>query len=184
MACAASDDLGGLIARIVARDDAALGALYERTVARVFALARTILRNDADAEEVTCDVFAQAWSRACLYRTERGTVLTWLLTMCRSRALDVLRRQRARLASLDAPVEEASIEWPDPVHLLQEGSRVHAALAELQVSQRQVIGLAYFRGFTHAEIAQSLGLSLGTVKAHLHRGLLVLRQALTDQRTR
>src|SRR5689334_15946954 len=94
---AAGIDLAELVARIAGSDREALGELYDATVARLFAIARLILRNSADAEEIVCDVYAQVWESAAQYRGDRGAVLAWLAMICRSRSLDRIRRNRIRL---------------------------------------------------------------------------------------
>ena len=90
-------DLSGLVQRIAMADREALGELYDATVARLYAVAHLILRNTADAEEAVCDVYTQVWQTAANYSGERGAVLAWLLMICRTRALDRLRRNRVRL---------------------------------------------------------------------------------------
>ena len=155
------DPLSAYVANIVERDQAALEALYGATVSRVFHLARAMVGNDADAEEVTSDVYLQTWMNARTYVPDRGSVLTWLLTICRSRALDLLRRRRTR-SSMGVLYPPAA-EIPDPATLAGLSGRVHSALAALALAQRQVIGLAYFRGMTHSEIAAVTGLATGTV---------------------
>jgi RNA polymerase sigma-70 factor, ECF subfamily len=97
-ASARSQSLESLVCAMAAGDEAALSLLYQQTVARVFAIARGVLRSKEDAEE--CDVFTHAWLRASSFDVDRGSVLAWLTVMARNRALDRLR-QRRELASLD-----------------------------------------------------------------------------------
>lgn len=177
-----ADSLLALMQRILQRDSTALEALYDATSGHLYALANGILRNREDAEEVLCDCYAQAWQDATRYDAARASVLGWLTMLCRSRALDRLRRRRhQRLAvELDAAEEVAD---PDPLPedllaLVEEGGRVHAALAALPDDRRELVALAFLRGLSHQEIAELKGLPLGTVKSHVRRSLLQLREAL------
>jgi RNA polymerase sigma factor (sigma-70 family) len=159
----------------------ALESLYDATVGKLYALASAIVRHPDDAEDVVCSTYAQAWELASSYDVRRGNVLGWLLMMCRSRALDLLRKRRARpeISDPDAIDRAARAEEPDDLlALTQQSSRVHAALAQLPIERRQLVALAFLRDLSHQEIAAHTGLPLGTVKSHLRRALLQLREHL------
>lgn len=174
--------LSRLIRKVQERDALAFSELYSRTVDKVFALARSILRNRADAEDLVCDVYERAWMTSQSYDSTRGTVLAWLLIMCRSRALDVLRQRRMRTRGGEAYAREAQSgvdAGPDVVlDLFERGHVVHRALATLSPLRRRMIALAFFRGLSHQEIADELSMPLGTVKSHVRRALAELRNAL------
>lgn len=177
--------LVGLVTRMGRRDEVALGELYDATVARLFALALRILGNAADAEEAVCDAFVQAWQHARTYRPARGAVLAWLITICRSRALDRRRRNAVDTAAWQryADGESAPQLERAPDNLLEaveERSLIHVALAHLDPTRRQVIGLVYLRGLSQEEIARHTGMPLGTVKSHIRRGLAELKHLLVD----
>jgi RNA polymerase sigma-70 factor (ECF subfamily) len=179
----APEDLAHLVKRMQQGDEQSLKQLYEATVGKVHALSRAILRNPQDAEENTCETFATAWATAYRFDATRGTVMTWLLVLCRSRAIDKLRRSRHQRATIDVkrledlePVVQAGPE--DWLELLQQGTRAHQALSRLSLQRRQLVGLAFLQGLTHAEIAQHCRLPLGTVKSHLRRALSELRTEL------
>lgn len=176
--------LAALVERIARGEHEALGTLYDSTVGKLYALARLMLRNEADAEEVVCDVYAQVWQSAALYRGERGGVLPWLLMICRSRALDMLRRNRVRApaATVDAADQE-NLVCPAPgpediLDLMQQGTVVHRALEKLTPMRRRLVSLAFFRGMSHFEIAEECSLPVGTVKSHIRRALVSLREEL------
>lgn len=177
-----ADGLRALMTRMQARDQAALEALYDATCGRLYALACAILRSPEDAEEVVCDCYNQAWNEAARYDATRATVMGWLTMLCRSRALDRLRQRRHQPAGVE--LEAAAMiadTGPLPEELLvlvEEGSRVHAALAALPEDRRELVALAFLRGLSHQEIAELKGLPLGTVKSHVRRSLLQLREAL------
>ncbi|MBL8310845.1 MAG: sigma-70 family RNA polymerase sigma factor [Burkholderiales bacterium] len=175
--------LAALVARMARKDEGALGELYDLTVKRLHAYALRIVRDAGLAEEVTEDCLFQAWREASRFDAARGKVITWLLTICRSRALDALRRAdiaelvenpdefRAQEASLLAEPEQ----WLDQ---FETGSAVQAALALLPPKERQAVSLAFFRGMTHQEIADHWQMPLGSVKTLMHRAFNELRRHL------
>ena len=173
------------IARAAAGDGVALASLYECHARTVYSLAFRIVGNEADAEDVVQEVFAQVWRQSGRYDDTRGTVEAWLLTMTRTRAIDRLRARLARPDS-DAVADSASIEHRalvvDPADALtaaDDAKRIRHALHELPILQRLAIELAYFEGLTQSQIADRLEEPLGTVKTRIRRGLLKLRDALS-----
>lgn len=180
----AVDRLATLMLRVQRREAAALETLYDATCSRLFALARAILGSCEDAEEVVCDCYTQAWSDAGRYDATRATVLGWLTMLCRARALDRLRQRRHQHLSvgLDAAhsVADPGPSPEDLLALIEQGSRVRAALAALPSDRRELVALAFLRGLSHQQIAELKKLPLGTVKSHVRRSLLQLRDALTD----
>ncbi len=160
----------------------ALETLYDATVGKVYAFALRLMRNPADAEEVVCDTYAQAWAKAAAFDPSRANVLGWLLMICRSRALDRLRQLRAEAGRTDLEaIADLADEGPQPQELLsmlQEGTRVHQALAALSPERRQLVGLAFLKGLSHQEIADKTGMPLGTVKSHVRRALAEMRASL------
>lgn len=177
-------ELSALIQRVAAGNHPALGELYDLTVGRLYALAQTVLRNAADAEEVVCEVYTQVWQTAAHYDSRRGGVMGWLLTICRSRAIDRSRRNRTRLEvssafeATDAQRDGAAPNPEDLLTLLQQGTSVYRALEQLTPIRRELISLAFFRGLSHEEIAIESKLPIGTVKSHIRRALATLRAEL------
>ncbi len=174
-----------LVRSMAAGNQSALSAIYEQTVAQVFAIARGVLRSKEDAEEVVCDVYTQAWQRAASYDASRGSVMAWLAVMSRNRAIDRLRQRREQV-SLDDEKNAglaASLagECSGPEQLLaqfQSGSAVNRALQALTPQRRHLLGLAFFQGLSHQEIAVAVGLPLGTVKSHVRRALASMQVVL------
>lgn len=170
------------VQRMRAGDQRALNELRDCTLDGLHALASTILKVEEDAEEVVSETYAQAWRQSERYDPERGSPIGWLMMICRSRALDRLRRSRARAAeqtfdgdleSLDgAPAQE------DVLALFDEGSRLRDALALLSADRVRILRLAYFEGLSAGEIARRTQTPLGTVKSHIRRGLAQLRRTL------
>lgn len=178
------DTLGELILRVAGGDDAALGALYDQSIGKVYALAFAITRVHEEAEEVACDVYTQVWARACDFSTGRGSGMAWLMTICRSRSLDKIRRKKSRIGDgvLDpADPDETASSLPGPdmtLYRLQQNAEITQALDALTQPQRDAVMLTYFRGSTQGDIAAALDLPLGTVKSHLRRALQSLQNGL------
>jgi RNA polymerase sigma factor (sigma-70 family) len=172
-----------LIRRIAAHEADALAAFYRKSIGRVYGLALRITRNRSTAEEVAEDVYIQLWQRAAAFDPARGSPLAWTLTICRSRALDALRR--ADPAIVDPDPTERPDAWREvggnPQDLLQARrchAAIHAAVDRLLPLQRQLLGLAFFHDMSHADIAQHTGIPLGTVKSTIRRTLASLRPPL------
>ncbi|MEO7385753.1 MAG: RNA polymerase sigma factor [Gammaproteobacteria bacterium] len=175
--------LATLVTRMAGRDQTALVELYEATVGRLFALAMLIGEDTWDAEETVSDTYVQAWEEAASYGRSRTPVSVWLITICRTRALDKRRQRLPRAEVLDGHAVQPRRDQPDEpaedlLAMLATSSRAHAGLAALDPVRRQVLAFAYLRGFSHSEISQHTGLALGTVKSHLRRGLADLRRFL------
>lgn len=176
-----ADDQAAL-ERMARGDQAGLAEIYDRHGRLVYSLALRIVRDRGDAEDVTQDVFVQAWRQASRFDTTRGNVAAWLLTMARSRAIDLIRRRRVRpqpgaddmvMETKDAsPAPDVQFEWVQRAEVIQE------AMGALPLLQRLAIELAFFEGLTQAEIAEQLEVPLGTVKTRIRQGLLKLRDRL------
>jgi RNA polymerase sigma-70 factor (ECF subfamily) len=172
---------------LVQRKDAqALEVLYDRHGGPAFSLAHRIMGEPQAAEDVTQEAFLSIWRTSESFDAARGSVRSWLLQIVRNRAIDVLRRSSARPTRADLDddgILEAQIS-PDFTDV--EASRreralhVRTALRGLPEDQAQVIGMAYFGGFTHSEIAQMLGMPLGTVKGRMRLGLQKVRANLGE----
>jgi RNA polymerase sigma-70 factor, ECF subfamily len=174
-----------LIRRIAQGDQQALAPLYDETSRLVYALTLRILQDCSLAEEATMDVYLQIWRQAKSYSLARGNPSAWLLKMARSRAIDLLRR-KARKKRLEESLEAAcsivaSTNDPEQASLLgEEQRRAREALAQLDPEQREVIEIAYFAGLSHSEIAELLGLPLGTIKTRIRSGMMKLRESLVS----
>ena len=164
-------------------DVTAFEAFYDTMVGHAHALARRMVR-PGDVADVLSDAFFQAWRDAARFDAERGSAATWVLTIVRSRALDLLRRQRAAHESEhdEQALAELAADAPGPEALLagsQSNDRLHVALAALSANERWVLGLAYYRDMSHHEISVATGMPLGTVKSLIRRAQTRLREQLT-----
>jgi RNA polymerase sigma-70 factor, ECF subfamily len=158
----------------------AAAELYDRYAGQVFALARRIVGNETDAEDVVQEVFSQAWRSAARYDRARGSVIGWLLMITRTRAIDKIRARRARPDTFDAvpPDMLPASQAPDEIEVAEQAAVVRAALLSLPDAQRTALELAYYEGLTQAEIAARLSEPLGTIKTRIRTGLMSLRARL------
>jgi RNA polymerase sigma-70 factor (ECF subfamily) len=172
----------GILRRIVERDPQGVELLYERYSGIAFALAYRLLGERGAAEDVVQEAFLNVWRQGATYDTRRGAVRTWLLTIVHHRAVDRMRSARSKSGAdtviddaLPLPAKEDT--WTEVVQGL-EHERVRQAMATLPPEQRQVVDLAYYGGFTQTEIAQRVGIPLGTVKGRMRLALDKLRDLL------
>lgn len=170
-----------LIDRIVARDERAVGELYDRHNRLLFALILRIVRDRGEAEEVLQEVFMLVWTRVQTYNAALGSPAGWLVRVARNRAIDHLRSSHVRVRAAEgAPVPEP-VESPERRAFAGEQQRaVSRALDSLPAEQRELIEQAYFLGLTQSELAERHRLPLGTVKTRIRTGMLALRQQLSQ----
>jgi RNA polymerase sigma-70 factor, ECF subfamily len=165
-------------------DTKALGIVYDRYGAVVYRLALRMLANPAEAEDLTQEVFLAFWRGIDKYNPDRGTLLVFLLTITRSRALNRLKQQHSqqnlhqRFGNYLPPAD--SHPGMESVALNELSERMRAALQQLPAAQKQVLEMGYYQGKSQSEIARELVLPLGTVKTRSRQGLLKLRQLLQD----
>jgi RNA polymerase sigma-70 factor (ECF subfamily) len=170
-----------LLARVGERDRAAFEILYGRYVRPVFSLALRRLGDRGHAEDAVQEAFAAIWRSASTYRPERGAAGGWLYTVARNAIVDRLRRNGP---AVDAELPELASHEPGPADQAEESYvswRVHRALETLQPREREVIELAYWSGMSQSEVAEFLGIPLGTVKTRTRSGLARLASVLEGE---
>lgn len=162
-------------------DDDALGVLYDRFGRLAFRLAFRILRDRALAEDAVQEAFLAVWRSADAYKRERAKPSTWILTVVHRRAVDIVRREQSRRAEpLEVAPEPESRPADEDAVLRDRRAAVQAALTELPGEQRQALELAYYGGLTQSQLAERLGVPLGTVKSRMFAGLGRLRELLAE----
>jgi RNA polymerase sigma-70 factor, ECF subfamily len=177
----ADEDLMILVAR---RDPDAFGVLYDRHAGVAYSLAHRIVGDAAPAEDVTQEAFIDIWRSGARFDAARGSVRSWMLGIVRNRAIDSLRRASVpgRRLNLDddALLEERPADSLTDVEAIRRETarQLRGALRDLPSEQSEVIGLAYFGGFTHTEIAEMLQTPVGTIKGRMRLGLEKMRHAL------
>ena len=172
-----------LVALVARGDEDALAELYDRIGRIAYGLALRVLRDDRLAEDAVQDGFLAAWRTAAAFRPERAKASTWVLTLVHRRAVDLVRREERRRAeplAEEASVAEAAEPTEEAAWLRFERERVQAALGQLPDTQREALELAYYGGFSQSELAERLGVPLGTIKSRMFAGLARLRELLDD----
>jgi len=169
-----------------ARQDA-INELYERYKRLVFSVAFAIVGDHSVAEEITLDVFVQVWQRAGSYRPELAKVSTWMIAITRNHAIDILRWHRSRPEANSVHWEDIAAQDGPHTHNLEEQleaalkkEKVRKAVAQLPAEQRQALALAYFKGYTQAQISEALKQPLGTIKTRIRLGMQKLRKLLEE----
>ena len=173
-----------LIARVASGDEAALGELYDRYGRAIFSLARQLTGSERDAEEVVQDVFVGVWAGASRFDAQRAALFTWMVTMARNKAYDVLRKVGRRPPAYSPHTHDGStLEYVDPASdpgesafIRERSALVEAWIRSLPEEQSQPILLAFFDGLSHREIAERTGVALGTIKSRIRLGLAALRE--------
>ena len=170
-----------VITGMLARDETSLAELYDCTLEKVYGLALKITRRHDLAEEVVEDTYMQAWQEIAKFDCARGPVMAWLMMICRSRAIDALRRlDEAELHAepelMRSGADLANNSPLDLLLLLERESDIHTAMHNLNALQRQLIALAFFKGYTHEEIALQMHMPLGSVKSNIKRAQNKLKE--------
>ncbi|MEO1016691.1 MAG: sigma-70 family RNA polymerase sigma factor [Pseudomonadota bacterium] len=177
---AQNSKLEGLLFATARKDREAFRELYELTSRSLFSIILAMVRHREVAEEVAQDTFVTIWQRAGQFDSSRGRPLAWLTTIARNRAIDRLRRERAKTRETidveDCSELEEQLSTGPKFDI--EAYAVRRALGQLKAEYRTALILAYFRGCTHAEIADTMNVPLGTAKCWVRRGLVRLQELL------
>ena len=174
-----------LVALVARGDEDALAELYDRVSRVAYGLALRVLRDERHAEDAVQEAFLQLWRSAATFRAERAKASTWILTLVHRRAVDLVRREERRQADPltdDSAAGEAPEQTDEAAWLRFERERVQSALRQLPDVQREALELAYYGGFSQSELAERLGVPLGTIKSRMFAGLARLRELLDDSR--
>ncbi len=163
-------------------EEAAFATLYDATVTRLFGLVLRTVRDRAQAEEVTQDAYLDIWRNSSRFDPDRGSAMSWLMTIGHRKAVDRVRsaeatrrRDSAYEARQQGPAFDQTVE---DAHRNLDAHRVHRALDTLNETQRRSLELAYFGGYTHREVAAMLDIPLGTAKTRIRDALIRLRDTL------
>jgi len=173
-------DLAAQIGLVARGDIAAFDAVYERVAALVFGVARRVIRDPAQSEEVTQDVLLEVWRSASKFDAGRGSAMAWVMTLAHRRAVDRVRsvqrgsERERRIAAADIPYDEVT----EAVESSLERERVRRCLDSLTELQRESVTLAYYSGYTYGQVASLLGVPTGTVKTRMRDALIRLRDCL------
>ena len=170
-----------LLGRIAAHDERAIEALYRLYSGPLYSLAYQVTRSDRFAQDVVQEVFVAVWRDAGRFDPARGSVGAWLFSLARHKAIDLVRREatvRRHTANVDLEWEVAPDDVDEEAWLRVRRDAVRAAMATLPDAQRTALELAFFAGLTHVEVAEKLGIPLGTAKTRIRTALLKLREVI------
>ena len=172
--------LDTLLTHVAKGDQAAFEALYDQLGASVYGLIRKVLRNPSQAEEVAQEVLLEVWRTASRFDPARGSAATWVLTIAHRRAIDRVRAEEAAAAreQRTAQAPTAVDEVAETVEASMDAERLRRCLAGLTELQRESITLAYYGGYSYAQVAALLDTALGTIKTRIRDGLTRLRACL------
>ena len=178
-----SDDDVALMGRVRERDERAVEELVRRFERPLYSLAYRVAGSDRFAQDVVQEVFVTVWLDADRYDPARGAVSSWLLTITRFKAIDMLRREtgaKRRTVDVDLSLRPANDDVHEETWLRTRRETVRAALRELSDTEREAVTLAFFDGLTHVEVAEALAIPLGTAKSRIRYGLIRLRRVLGE----
>ncbi len=175
-----SADLAALLGQVARGDDGAYGAVYGQLAAHVFGVARSVLRDPAQAEEVAQEVLLDVWRDAARFDASRGSAKAWVMTLAHRRAVDRVRSEQAS-AAREQRAARAEVSYDvvaETVAARLDAERVRRCLGSLTDLQQESVTLAYYRGCTYREVAALLKVPVGTVKTRMRDGLIRLRDCL------
>jgi RNA polymerase sigma-70 factor, ECF subfamily len=176
----ARTDLAGALALVARGDNAAFAWVYDHCAASVLGCVRRVLRDPAQSEEVMQEVLLDVWRTAARFDPAAGSASAWILTLAHRRAVDRVRSEQ-RSAERELRAATATVDYDQVVDVVEarlDQERVRRCLAALTDLQRESVTLAYYQGYSYPQVAQLLGVPVGTVKTRMRDGLIRLRDCL------
>ena len=175
-----SEDLAGLLAQVARGDHPAFESVYDQLAGPVYGLARKVLRDPAQSEEVAQEVMLEVWRTASRFDVAKGSAVAWVMTIAHRRAVDRVRAETAatRRARKVAPGPVSGDDVTELVETALDRQRVRRCLGALTALQAESVKLAYYGGYTYPQVADLLGVALGTVKTRIRDGLIRMRDCM------
>ena len=177
---ASGAELAGLLAKVARGDEAAFAGVYDHFAAVVYGLVRRVVRDPAQSEEVTQEVLLEVWRTASRFDPSEGSARSWLMTLAHRRAVDRVRSEQ-KAAERELRVASSVVAYDEVTEAVEarlDRERVRRCLGSLTELQRESVTLAYYGGYTYREVAELLGVAVGTVKTRMRDGLIRLRDCL------
>ncbi len=179
-----------LLARISTGDSAALSRIYDKYKRKIYSLVLQIVKREEDASEIVQDVFLQVWDKATLFDDGRGTFSAWLSTLAHNKAINVMRSRRFKKSAQEVTQDLNDLSELGSEHTVEhrtaldeqieddERSQIMEVLNRIPSEQRTTLIMAYYSGYSQSEIAEALGVPLGTIKTRMRQGMIKLRELL------
>lgn len=177
----AAEELGALLAAVARGDRSAFDTVYERLAAPVYGLARRVVRDPAQAEEVAQEVLVTVWRTAARFDPARGSAMSWVMTLTHRRAVDRVRSEQAASDRETRAFREESPPYDEVTETVEhrmQAERVRRCLGTLTELQSDALRLSYYKGYTYREVAELLSVPLGTIKSRMRDGLIRMRDCL------
>ncbi len=169
-----------LIERIAGKDEKALSELYDRYAKLLYSVILAIVKDQKEAEELLQEVFITVWNKSSLFSLKKGNAYSWLVAITRNIAIDRIRSKkfkdhRSLMEGIELPLENIDTSPLDAMIIVERSLIVNEALSKIPHEQKETIMLTYFEGYSQKEIAELLGIPLGTVKTRIRMGMQKLQ---------
>ncbi len=178
-----SNHIGGLLSRTALGDRRAFEELYRATSSKLLGLLMRILKREDLAQECLQDAYVLIWNRAGDYRADKAAPITWMASIARYRALDLLRKRKHEVSVDDEVLsqvpDEHQVKFDDQLVEIEDAQGLEECMKTLNINQRNCIYMAYFDGYTHPEIAMRIDAPVGSVKTWIRRGMMSLKECLS-----
>jgi RNA polymerase sigma-70 factor (ECF subfamily) len=176
----AGADLAVLLAQVARGDESAFRAVFDQAAGPVLGTVRRVVRDLAQSEEVMQEVLLEVWRTAPRFDPEVGSASAWIMTLAHRRAVDRVRSEHSA-AQRELRAAAVSVDYDEVIEAVElnlDHERVRRCLGSLTDLQREAVTLAYYHGYTYREVAELLGIAVGTVKTRMRDGLIRLRDCL------
>jgi len=174
-----STDVHALLKRIAKRDSAALSSLYDEFSGLLMSVILPVLKNKAEAEDILQDSFLTIWKKADMYQPHLGKPTSWMVTVAKNKAYDRYRKLARKSEGLQN-FKESITNQPLSHQAENDNEALEGCFQKLNEDQQSAVGLVFYQGLTQQEASDQLEAPLGTVKARIRRGLIQLKQCLSN----